>query len=1019
MSNASRLPSWARKRERGLILAVLCAAAVPGFATGAESLVLNTFDTAADKPTYTFLTWKDKLTVADGSLQFRDLPCNGGAGFAGERDLTAMATCSPALRIQTGPANTARQFRLKLIDTDGRSSMWNFELPPASDAFIDVLPAYSASLTQPDRIESVKDPEHPSPPDLARIQQYQLLGDWQKGEKLDIKIDSISLIEPTEQMNAQRAEYTKHQAALAAQQAKEAAEAKTKEGHERQNKIRAYGYRSPMSPQVKHVSLAAPDLLCLTIEAQWTMPSTITPYVAQPGDEKKPENWPEGGVKLAKLSRGGKTIGRLLGKDLNWFATYERLGGDPLLEFLAEDTANYTIKSADDLAYAAGVHPTAVYRKTVPADVVLPGGQYPTRHKLFLKLPSPIQAGKHYAIAVEKLNVQNGDLQFDADLQKVRSDAVHVNQIGYRPDDPAKRAFLSMWTGTGGAVEYPKDLKFSLIDEATNQTVFTGKVEQVLAVDGKEPLWTTPPKNYSSTAVYKMEFGDFHTPGKYRVYVNGVGCSYPFEVGENTWQHAFLTQMKGLYNQRSGVELGPPYTDFKKPVDFNPPLKITRTDYDALTMGSNSPSKKIPELDTGEPVENAWGGYHDAGDWNPRRVTHMYTTLAQLELCELYPDYFNKLDLNIPKTDGVPDMITEALFEIDCFRRLQYDNGAIPYGIETAGDPLAGEVSWLSTQRCFVIKPNVRDSWLYAAVAARAAKVLRPIKPELAKVYLDSSTKAFAWAEGEYAKMKPTLTEELKKQLWDGIDARNLASLILYDLTGDAPYHEIFKQDTVLNSPGPELVAFGTHIQCDAVFAYARMDTAKTDPTLRQRAVNDVTELADRSLAYAKQNAFNLTRREPGRPLFAGFFSTSGGTELVRAYWLLKKPEYLAGAVQSCQFQSGCNPNNLVYTSGLGSNPVQHPLNLDARSTGQPVPIGLTVFGNADYFHFRNSFWDVNLKFVNKPDSLYPDAYSWPLEEAYFDIWVLVSQNEYVIDSWAPNVLVWGCLAARPDLAAK
>jgi len=61
----------------------------------------------------------------------------------------------------------------------------------------------------------------------------------------------------------------------------------------------------------------------------------------------------------------------------------------------------------------------------------------------------------------------------------------------------------------------------------------------------------------------------------------------------------------------------------------------------------------------------------------------------------------------------------------------------------------------------------------------------------------------------------------------------------------------------------------------------------------------------------------------------------------------------------------------------------------------------------------------VNLKFVNKPDSLYPDAYSWPLEEAYFDIWVLVSQNEYVIDSWAPNVLVWGCLAARPDLAAK
>jgi len=84
----------------------------------------------------------------------------------------------------------------------------------------------------------------------------------------------------------------------------------------------------------------------------------------------------------------------------------------------------------------------------------------------------------------------------------------------------------------------------------------------------KETLCAKPPKNYSNTAVYRMDFSEFKAPGKYRIFVDGIGCSYPFEIGGATWEKAFLVQMKGLYNERSGIELGPPYSDFKKPVDF-------------------------------------------------------------------------------------------------------------------------------------------------------------------------------------------------------------------------------------------------------------------------------------------------------------------------------------------------------------------------------------------------------------------------------------------------------------------
>jgi endoglucanase len=768
---------------------------------------------------------------------------------------------------------------------------------------------------------------------------------------------------------------------------------------------------------VTHVSLVAPDILALEIDAQHVQRGALVQYVSQPGDKVQPQKRSNGTVKWSWVIRDGKPLGHLYDSEPQWMSTPERLIGDPLLAFYADDVANFTITSPDHPAFAQGVKPVAAYRKSEPSNIVLPGNGYAVTHRVYLKLPEEVETGKHYQLSMEKLNVQNAELSFAADLSQVRSESVHVNQIGYRPSDPTKQAFLSIWLGTGGGYTFPEGLRFTLIDDTSGQTVHEGQVKQVMAEDGTERLWTKPPKNYSKTAVYQMDFSDFNKPGRYRIYVNGIGCSYPFDIQEGVWQHAFLTQMKGLYTQRSGVELGPPYTQFKRPPDFNPAngAVVTRSTYDVLKSGQfgSNVGKDIVAGDTGEPISNAWGGYHDAGDWNPRRVTHMSTTLAQLELVELFPDYFNTLKLSIPPTQGVPDIITEALFEIDCFRRIQHDDGAVPYGIETEDDPLFGELSWLSNQHAYVLAPNIRDSWLYAAVAARAAKVLRPIKPELAEVYLDSATRAFDWAEKTYASMQKAGEKFEQGDYWQAFDARNLSALVLYDITDNQHYHDVFKQTTCLTDANAEATLWGLRIQSDAMFLYTRMDRSKVDETLFKNACNGIRKLAERSLNYAKHNAFNITQREPGRPMFAGFFSTSGGTELVRAHFMTGSERYLAGAVQSCQFQSGCNPNNLVYTTGLGANPVKNPLEVDARGSGQEVPVGLTVFGNSDYFNWPNSFWDINLRYANQRQFLWPNAYDWPLTEAYFDVWILVSANEYVVDTWAPNVLVWGYLAAR------
>lgn len=986
----------------------------PGGACAAEPYILNPFDAPLQ---FSYQAWQDKVAITDGRAVLKGLKCNGGGGVNGALDLSAFADRSPALRIRANPANTAKGLSLVLSDKGGRSGRWLFTIPAASAGFATVTPKGGAALSKPNQKEDKNTPERPGPLDLAQLNQYQLGGDWSK-DLLDIEIDAIVLVEADAPLLAEREAYVTVEAEEAAAAARRAAEEKERLAKKRQEMIWACKPTNEGAPQIVQTSLAAPDIIAIVVEAQRIIPATLTRYEAQPGDEKIEEKWPDGGagngVRRAKLKRGGKHIGMLQGANLDHLSTPELPAGDPFLDFVADVAANYTITSTDDPAYATGVKPVALYRKTLPTNAQLPGGIYPTRHRIYLKLPTRIQAGRTYAVHTAAINVTNPNPQFTADFTRLPSESVHVNQNGYRPDDPLKRATLSIWLGTGGAYRFPNGLTFSLIDQTTGKAVFSGPVETVLEVDGKEQLWTKPAKNYANTAVYKMDFGACTTPGTYRVSVDGVGCSHPFEIGKAAWERAFLTQMKGLYNNRSGVEIGPPYSDFKKPRDFHPDdgAVVTRTTFDVLASGQYN-TKGVPAGDTGEVIRNAWGGYHDAGDWNPRRVTHMITTLAQLELAEIHPAYFNQLKLSIPPTPGIPDIITEALFEIDCFRRIQLPDGGIPFGIESQIDPGAGEVSWLSTQHLYVLAPNMRDSWLYAAVAGRAAKVLRPIQPELAQVYQDSAVRAFAWGEADHARKVTAKTLDKVQDLWQAVDARNLSSLVLYDLTGDRSYHEVFLASTCLKNPGEDLCAWGTHIQTDAAFLYARLDDAKADAQIKKNALAAVLKLADFSLAYAAGNAFNVTCRERGRPMFAGFFSVSGGMEVARAHFLTGRKEYLAGAIQSCQFGLGCNPGNIVYTTGLGSNPVRNPLHLDARSSGQAVPPGLTVFGNSDFWNFRNSFWDLNLKYANKPDQLWPDAYDWPLPEAYFDVWLLVSTNEFVIDTWQQNVFVWGHLAAR------
>lgn len=777
------------------------------------------------------------------------------------------------------------------------------------------------------------------------------------------------------------------------------------------------------APAIVGVCLVAPDELAVTIETEPVTLGKVVDYVPQDGDAitiKTNRN----GSETIVLKRGAVDVGDLLGAgSKRQVIVHDTYTGEPLQTAAADRTNSYVISSTDDPAYASGVPPTQVHRKTKPTDFFEWGGKCPARHVLFLRLPAPLTEGNRYRIDCSPLNVKTPTLTFRNDTRATRSLAVHNTQIGYRADDPFKRGYLSIWLGSAanagdsGVCRYPQGLKFHLLDDASGRDVFSGSVEMAKAATDKEML--TKAMNYNGTDVLRMDFSRFSTPGRYRLYVEGIGCGYPFDIGANTWAHAFWVQMRGYYHQRSGIALGPPYSTFVKPRDHHPadgvPVFLTKATSPVWT-GDKDPGfgPMLKTMATDQRMTNGWGGYHDAGDWNPRRVSHMQATMAQLEIADLFPDFVAQLKLNIPQDYKVPDLFNEALFEIDCFRRMQTPEGGVGYGLETVGDPGGYTVSWHTTVLpVYEFSPDAGNSWFYASVAARAARLLKRYDTRLAAVYEASARQAMTWAEMAFANHCKENGKTAADLLWSVRDTRNLAALEMLRLTSDHHWHDVFMENTVLTNETPNLFVWGKAAQSDAAFAYAIADEKLTDPVIRKRAIQALEHDAVLAAASADGNAFDLVIRDKYRPMFMGFYSTPfDGRVVLRAYHLTGKPEYLVAGIRATQFSSGANPENLVETTGLGANPILHPLRIDPRRSGQPAPEGITVYGIDDMVSPK----DWILPAIDAVMS--PKFMKWPRTESYTDIFCFVMQNEYTVNqTFTYPTWVWGYLAARPTVA--
>ncbi|WP_196358128.1 glycoside hydrolase family 9 protein [Nodosilinea nodulosa] len=755
------------------------------------------------------------------------------------------------------------------------------------------------------------------------------------------------------------------------------------------------------------VTVVSPEILVVYIRQGEVTQARQQPYRSDPEDRLERsgnDTW---------LLRRGKALGTLVGSDQDILYGFDRYSETPFDADLASQPRSYRIQSDRDSSYRQPVAPLEVHRKSKPVDVANTDRgerRWAMEHRFYLRLPAPLTPGETYRVQLPGREGSEQSLTYQPDRQP--SEAVHVTAVGFRPDDPVKVGFLSTWMGTGGGLIYPEGLSFRVIDEATSKVVFAGQANRRHrsgAIEDKRD------RTYTLTDVDQLDFSALNQPGRYRLCVDTVGCSNSFVVADDAWQQAFYLAARGFFHQRSGIAMGPPYSDEVRPRPFHPDDGVTVYQSTTGLMDTGN-GLNAQGTDTGnfanlvkgktdEVVANAWGGYFDAGDWD-RRIQHLDVARWLLELLELFPQPMASLALNIPESaNDLPDLLDEALWGVNFFRRLQTPEGGIRGGIESAEHPRWGETSWQESLPIMAYAPDPWSSYVYAGVAARTARLVGTYAPDQAQGYRDSALKAMAWAENLHQK-------GIKAEEWasNRIEAdRALACLELYRLTGDRPWHERFvaarlaipaeaRNDWRIAGPQREIA-----------FLYSRLPADQVDANLQAELRATLIAEADGAVQTGQTTAFGWTKTDPYTPVGWGDgLGAPKARTLLRAHALTGRDRYLEAALLACQFSAGANPDNMTYTTGLGDRYPQNPLIVDQRITGEERP-GITLYGPID-----PGFYESEWMFEVLDSVTVPAARQWPAVETYFDIYIVPAINEYTVtQSMADAAYAWGYLSGR------
>lgn len=676
--------------------------------------------------------------------------------------------------------------------------------------------------------------------------------------------------------------------------------------------------------------------------------------------------------------------------------------GQRLDAAVAGNAAKWVISSKDDRSFGTR-SAVAAWRKSKPmnTDNTLTSE---LDHWIFLQLPKSMKQGCTYTVSIPEgigADASVADVTFD--IWSSVSEAVHVNIIGYSPEEETKAADLYLWLGDGGQRDYSsfEGNKVWLYNVRTGKKQKAGKVDfwMSAASSGNE----ANKKNMTGSDVWNIDFKDAE-PGRYRLVVEDVGCSMDFDISNEIYFQPYHYSLRGYYYMRLGEPIDPRIIPVPRQPQFIPGenpegLVIYKTDMhpwhpDWRKLRGDvwdEPHFKLPQESEfwkhrlpGNPVnEIVRGGHSDAMDWD-RHLAHVSNIYDLLLPYILTGGRLSEDNLSIRESgNGIPDLLDEARNEVDFFLSIR-DGEAYSQGVTNPSS------DWTVMYQAGC---TTMAAWANAANCAMLGEAFRIHgDEELCRYYTAEAIKAFRFAEKQAVSQLDD-RQNIGTSSMRGRDFKQMAAAFIYNLTGDRVWEDIMVAESVVKDGVAPLFSKGReqYYQIWGAAAYLTCPQERHYPEYYADLVESVNRQAD------ENNVCHMATRPSRRTANDPRWQTSENLQMVLlAHYVADTDQRREQLEQAMYIEAGWglgrNPSNTVEMTGLGERHI-----IDCYTTGRNDGVpgshpGQTPFNGTETWSPGNG-GDARIILGR----CYPDWYTggWPHQESFFNIRYMWVNGEF------------------------
>jgi hypothetical protein len=610
-----------------------------------------------------------------------------------------------------------------------------------------------------------------------------------------------------------------------------------------------------------------------------------------------------------------------------------------------------------------------------------------------LRLPHSLAQSKDYTLEIQPaINSDVTNRSFTFDIFNSRSEAVHVNLVGYLNDSSIKAADLHLWMGDGGARNYAgfvgNNVYIYNVDNAATQQVGTVALWKNSATESNG-------RNLTGSAVWSADFTGFSKPGTYRVAIDGVGCSEDFQIRHDLYFEPFRISTRGFYYMRIGEDMSmtpvprqPRYIPNVNPANCKVYI-TTMQPFSAnwSSMNWDNPNGWAPYVKAGSPQNtNAWGGHSDANDWD-RHLGHVSIIYDMLLPYVMTGGALPEDNLGIRESgNGIPDILDEARNEVDFWLRLR-DGDGYSHGLTNPN----------GTNVLYQAGTSAISAWANAMNAAMLADCFRIAGlTALKDQYTAAAVEAYNYGSG-LADQKLTATHDVGVGVFRGKDLKMTAAAFLYNLTGNTVYENMLNSlcDITSNTSLVSSMDSNPRNQLYACAAYLTTPQTVNYPTLLSRMKASVINEAKSKEA----NNINTRPSRRGTDPSSEWFKTVQNVQRCIVGHAVADPGadkslLMNAMVLEADWGLGRNSGNMIYMTTATTSLANKRSIQNAYTSGWNDGTPGVHPGHTPYMNIDN--WASSGMIGNMPSRLaamcYPDFVTyWPQDQSDFN-------NRYV---WA------------------